>query len=104
MTESRATAPLPGQSLRGRPVHERCTPVNEGNRPLRDEGEAVACPPPYPLVSNLQQNKVRYADIYKEAATFLLTTPSAPLRHGTFLLRRSHPSLKTEGNELASTA
>src|SRR5215470_5221783 len=32
------------------------------------------------------------------------TTPSAQLRHGTFLLRRSHPSLKTEGNELASTA
>src|SRR5262249_47317510 len=30
----------------------------------------------------------------------LLTTPSAPLRNGTFLLRRSHPSLKTEGNEL----
>src|SRR5215831_11122282 len=28
----------------------------------------------------------------------LLTTPSAPLRNGTFLLRRSHPSLKTEGN------
>src|SRR5262245_14445316 len=34
----------------------------------------------------------------------LLTTPSAPLRNGAFLLRRSHPSLKTEGNELASTA
>src|SRR5215467_5362864 len=34
----------------------------------------------------------------------LLTTPSAPLRNGIFLLRRSHPSLKTEGNELASTA
>jgi len=32
----------------------------------------------------------------------LLTTPSAPLRNGAFLLRRSHPSLKTEGNELAS--
>src|SRR5215468_6787917 len=28
----------------------------------------------------------------------LLTTPSALLRNGTFLLRRSHPSLKTEGN------
>src|SRR5262247_4197018 len=25
-------------------------------------------------------------------------------RNGTFLLRRSHPSLKTEGNDLASTA
>src|SRR5215468_11783546 len=34
----------------------------------------------------------------------LLTTPSAPLRNGIFLLRRSHPSLKTEGNQLASTA
>ena len=27
----------------------------------------------------------------------LRTTPSAPLRNGTVLLRRSHPSLKTEG-------
>src|SRR5215813_6117095 len=27
----------------------------------------------------------------------LLTTPSAPLRNGTFLLRRSHPSLKRRG-------
>src|SRR5215469_11337547 len=34
----------------------------------------------------------------------LLTTPSALMRNGTFLLRHSHPSLKTEGNELASTA
>ena len=50
MTESLDTAPLRGQSLRGRPVHEICMPVNEGNRPLRDEGEAVAWPPPYPLV------------------------------------------------------
>src|SRR5215470_10749846 len=33
----------------------------------------------------------------------LLTTPSAPLRNGIFLLRRSHPSLKTEGNEPVST-
>src|SRR5437660_971138 len=50
MTESCHTAPLRGQSLRGRPVHEICTPVNEGNRPLCDEGEAAAWPPPYPLV------------------------------------------------------
>src|SRR5215831_10325424 len=34
----------------------------------------------------------------------LITTPSAPLRNGSFLLRRRHPSLETGGNELASTA
>src|SRR5215475_4821707 len=28
----------------------------------------------------------------------LLTTPSAPQRNGIFILRRSHPSLKTQGN------
>src|SRR5205823_7821362 len=51
MTASIDAAPLRGQSLRGRPVHEICTPVNEGNQPLRDEGAAAAWPPPYPLVS-----------------------------------------------------
>src|SRR5215510_5929975 len=56
------------------------------------------------VVSNFKQNMVRYADMYKEAKRPLLTTPSAPQRNGTFFLRRSHPSLKTEGNELASTA
>jgi hypothetical protein len=55
MTESTDTAPLRGQSLRGRPVHETCTPVNEGNQPLRDEGEAVAWPPSYPLI--LQESR-----------------------------------------------
>src|SRR5207237_945786 len=34
MTASFDTAPLRGQSLRGRPVHERCMPVNKGNQPL----------------------------------------------------------------------
>src|SRR5438309_11499165 len=34
MTESIDTAPLRGQSLRGRPVHEICTPVNQGNQLL----------------------------------------------------------------------
>ena len=34
MTASFDTAPLRGQSLRGRPVHERCMPVNQGNQPL----------------------------------------------------------------------
>src|SRR5215471_10071641 len=53
---------------------------------------------------NSNENKVRYADIYKVATRPLLTTPSAPQRNGAFLLRRSHPSLKTEGSELASTA
>ena len=50
MTESTVTAPLRGQSLRGRPVHATCTPVNAGNQPRCDEGEAAAWPPPYPLV------------------------------------------------------
>src|SRR5437879_8342546 len=34
MTASIDTAPLRGQSLRGRPVHETCTPVNQGNQLL----------------------------------------------------------------------
>src|SRR5438552_17413461 len=34
MTESIDTAPLRGQSLRGRPVHEICTPVNQGTQLL----------------------------------------------------------------------
>src|SRR5437879_13042398 len=54
MTASIDTAPLRGQSLRGRPVHETCTPVNQGNQLLRDEGEAAAWPPPYPLVARKQ--------------------------------------------------
>src|SRR4029453_11257685 len=49
MTESFGSGPRQGQSLRGRPVHEICMPVNEGNCPLCDEGEAAAWPPPYPL-------------------------------------------------------
>src|SRR5215831_7433397 len=56
------------------------------------------------VVSNFKQNMVRYADIYMRLRDLLPTTPSAPQRNGIFLLRRSHPSLKTEGNELASTA
>ena len=39
----------------------------------------------------------------REARIFclkLLTTPYPPLRNGIFLLRRSHPCLKTEGNGL----
>jgi len=57
------------------------------------------------VVSNFQQ-KIRSATriFIRRLRDLLLTTPSAPLRNGTFLLRRSHPSLKTEGNELASTA
>src|SRR5215813_1694513 len=43
------------------------------------------------VVSNFQQKIRRLRDL-------LLTTPSAPLRNRTFLWRRSHPSLKTEGN------
>src|SRR5437867_7885592 len=42
-------APRLGQSLGGRPLLEKGTPVNEGNQPLCDNGEAVAPPLPYPL-------------------------------------------------------
>src|SRR5215471_8159231 len=57
------------------------------------------------VVSKFQQ-KIRCATriFIRRLRDLLLTTPSAPLRNGTFLLRRSHPSLKTEGNALASTA
>jgi hypothetical protein len=50
---------------------------------------------------------VRYADIYKEATRPFTNHPVCAAEEGTFLLSRSHPSLKTlktEGNELASTA
>src|SRR5215467_11295394 len=60
------------------------------------------------VVSNFKQNMVRYADVYKEATRpftgFLINAspyrarasrPSAPQRNGIFLLRRSHPALKT---------
>ena len=33
------SAPLRGQSFRGRPVRETRTPVNMGNQPHRDNGE-----------------------------------------------------------------
>src|SRR5215475_10145295 len=54
----------------------------------------------------VNSNKIRCATriFIRRLRDLLLTTPSAPLRNGTFLLRRSHPSLKTEGNELTSTA
>ena len=50
------------------------------------------------------QQKLRCATriFIRRLRDLLLTTPSAPLRNGTVLLRRSHPSLKTEGNEVAS--
>jgi hypothetical protein len=51
----------------------------------------------------VNSNKIRCAMriSIRKLRDVLLTTPSAPLRNGTFLLRRRHPSLKTEGNELA---
>src|SRR5215472_4368219 len=57
------------------------------------------------VVSKFQQ-KLRCATwiFIRRLRDLLLTTPSAPLRNEDFLLRRSHPSLKTEGNELASRA
>lgn len=36
------SAPRQGQSLWGRPVRERRTPVNVGNQPHRDNGEGLA--------------------------------------------------------------
>jgi len=53
MTESLDTAPLRGQSLRGRPVHEICMPVNQGNQPLPRRrgggGMATALPSGFPI-------------------------------------------------------
>src|SRR5215469_14076760 len=56
------------------------------------------------VVSKFQQNKVRYADIYKEATRRFTNHPVCAAEERDLLLTRSHPSLKTEGNELASTA
>src|SRR5262245_5471238 len=54
----------------------------------------------------VNSNKIRCATriFIRRLRDLLRTTPSAPLKNGTFLLRRSHPCLKMEGNELASTA
>ena len=51
---------------------------------------------------NSNQNKVRYADIYKEAARPFTNRPVCASKERDLLLRRSHPSLKTAG--LASIA
>src|SRR5215467_5944761 len=53
---------------------------------------------------NSNKNKVRYADIHKEATRPFTNHPVCAAEERDLLLRRSHPSLKTEGNELASTA
>ena len=41
-TSGHESAPHPGQSLWGRPVRQRRTPVNVGNQPHRDNGEGLA--------------------------------------------------------------
>ena len=86
--------------------------LREGSIPLRFQGGVAAPINKSPRSSvaqtgwfvNSNKNKVRYADIYKEATRPFTNHPSAPLRNGDFLLRRSHPSLKTEVNEVASRA
>src|SRR5215475_6743120 len=55
------------------------------------------------VVSNFKQKYGALREHIRRLRDLLLTTPSAPVRNGIFLLRRSHPSLKTEGIELAST-
>jgi hypothetical protein len=49
------------------------------------------------VVNNFKQNKDRCAGIQGGYAISLLTTPSAPLRNGTFLLRAQPPLLKNGG-------
>src|SRR5215471_14289249 len=49
------------------------------------------------VVSKSQQNKVRYADIYKEATRPFTNHPVCAAEERVFLLRRSHPSLKNGG-------
>src|SRR5215468_10795625 len=56
------------------------------------------------VVRKFQQKQGALRGCLRRLRDLLLTTPSAPLRNGTVLLRRSHPSLKTEGNERASSA
>src|SRR5215475_3580643 len=46
------------------------------------------------VVSKFQQNKVRYADIYKEATQPFTNHPVCAFKERDLLLRRSHPSLK----------
>ena len=96
MTESTDTAPRRGQSLRGRPVQEICTPVNEGNCPLRDEGEAVASGLRLTLWS---YNRDR--DPLESAACPLskcMTTPSARAEEAAFFFMRAATPPSQEGN------
>src|SRR5215475_13824121 len=80
--------------------------LRDGSIPLRFQGGVAA-----PLIRRsrsfaaqtgwlVNSNKIRCATriFVRRLRDLLLTTPSAPLMNGTFLLRRSHPSLKTEGN------
>jgi len=53
---------------------------------------------------NSNKNKVRYLDSYKEATRPVPNHPVCAAKERDLLLRRSRPSLKTEGSELASTA
>src|SRR5262252_5004671 len=56
------------------------------------------------VVRKFQQKQGALRGCLRRLRDLLLTTPPAPRRNGTVLLRRSHPSLKTEGNKRASTA
>src|SRR5215470_1963333 len=81
----------------------------DGSIPLRFQGgvAALLIKRPHSLAAQTgwlvssNKNKVRYADIYKEATRPFTNQPVCAAKEWVFLLRRSHPSLKTEGNELA---
>src|SRR5215813_9432509 len=83
--------------------------LRDGSIPLRFQGGVAA-----PLIKRsrslaaqtgwlVNSNKIRCATriFIRRLRDLLLTTPSAPLRNGTFLLRRSHPSLKTENGPVS---
>jgi hypothetical protein len=55
------------------------------------------------VVSKFKQNKVRFADIYKEATRPFTNHPVCAAAERDLLIEAQPPLLEKEGNELAST-
>src|SRR5438477_12082593 len=91
MIESLDTAPLRGQSLRGRPVRETCMPVNQGNQPLLRRRGGGGLATALPSGSFNFRNDNRWLE---------RTTPSARAKVASQLSLdpRSHPSFAKDGS------
>jgi len=103
---------MPYSDATFRPLKGGIRLVGDGSIPLRFQG-GVAAPlikkGPVPCGADgvvVKRSRSLLIDI-RVAHLILLEFTNHPVcaaEEGTFLLKRSHPSFKTEGNELASTA